>query len=33
VLHACKRTRERMAAEPEAFDAVAHLTERLGAVE
>ena len=29
VLHACRRTAERMASDPEAFDAVRHLTEQL----
>jgi len=31
VLHACKRTAERMASDPEAFDAVRRLTEQLAA--
>jgi chromosomal replication initiator protein len=30
VLHACKRTAERMASDPEAFDAVRRLTDQLG---
>ncbi len=30
VMHACRRTAERMAADPEAYEAVRRLTERLG---
>jgi chromosomal replication initiator protein len=31
VMHACKRTAERIARDPEAFEAVRHLTDRLRA--
>jgi chromosomal replication initiator protein len=30
VMHACKRTAERIATDPDAYDAVRRLTERLG---